>query len=197
MAPNVESAVLPTDNLFDWFLSRVRDARAATGVSLSDDSTLYLVKLLVERARADLDAPKEQTLVELHARAVNAPPAEQLRSYRELGDRSLFLLGYFPENVERRSVNLSYYADMGSAAYARADQVFKRWFANAFGEVFAELADHFRAAVSIVSEVRRARDDEPDQIMRMYQRWLDTGDANIAARLRALGLVLPHRVSAD
>lgn len=187
------TAVDRTDNLFDWFSGRVRDARASTGVELSEDSTLYLVQLLSERARADLDTPTETTLVDLHARAVNAPPAEQLRSYRELGDRSLYLLGYFPESVTRRTVGANYYADMGAAAYARTDQVFKRWFANAFGEVFAELAVRFRGCVDVLGEVRRSCDDEPDWLMRLYARWLDTGDSEAAERLRAHGLILPPR----
>ena len=192
----MQTAVDPTDNLFDWFQRRVQDARAQTGVTLSDNSTLYLIQLLAERARTDLDAPNDPTLVDLHARAVHAPPAEQLRSYRELGDRALYLVGYFPESVERRSVSASYYMDMGSAAYHRTDQVFKRWFANAFGEVFSELAHRVRGAVEVMREVRRSCEDEPDAIMRLYTRWLESGDPRAAESLRAHGLVLPPRPQA-
>lgn len=189
----MHTAVDHSDNLFDWFQDKVRDARANTGVDLSDDSTLYLVQLLSERARTDLDAPDDPTLVDLHARAVHASPAEQLRSYRELGDRALYVVGYFPESVERRTVNTSYYVQMGAAAYHRTDQVFKRWFANAFGEVFSELAHRFRGAVEVLSEVRRSCEDEPDAIMRLYMRWMESGDPEAAASLRAHGLVLPPR----
>jgi hypothetical protein len=191
----VETEVDHSSNLFDWFSGRVRDARASTGVELSEDSTLYLVQLLAERARTDLDAPEAHTLVDLHAQAINAPPAEQMRAYRELGDRALYALGYFPESVRRRSVGPRYYADMGAAAYARTDQVFKRWFANAFGDVFAELAQGFRGCVNVLGEVRRSCNDEPDLIMRLYARWLDTGDADAAERLRAHGLILPPRAA--
>jgi len=189
----VQTSVDHTDNLFDWFQRRVRDARAQTGVDLSEDSTLYLIQLLSERARADDDDDDDATLVDLHARAVHAPPAEQLRSYRELGDRALYMVGYFPESVERRSVSASYYVDMGSAAYHRTDQVFKRWFANAFGEVFSELAHRFRGAVEVMREVRRSCEDEPDAIMRLYMRWMESGDPDAAESLRAHGLVLPPR----
>ena len=187
------TAVDRTDNLFDWFQRKVRDARATTGVDLSEDSTLYLIQLLAERARTDLDAPDDPTLVDLHARAVHGPPAEQLRSYRELGDRALYMVSYFPERVERRAVSTRYYVEMGAAAYARTDQVFKRWFANAFGEVFSELAHRFRGAVEVLSEVRRSCEDEPDVIMRLYLRWMESGDPDAAASLHAHGLVLPPR----
>ena len=193
MASNPDSIVLPTDNLFDWFLERVRDARATRGIDLSEEGTLYLVKLLVERARADLEAPPETTLAELHGRAANASPVEQMRAYRELGDRALFVVGYFPEALERRSVGPKYYSDMGAAAYARLDHVFKRWFANAFGDLYAELAARFRGAVDVVAEVRRSCREEPDAMMRLLQRWQDTGDDLAAQRLRQLGLVIPAR----
>jgi len=187
----VTSRVDRSSNLFDWFHERVGQAQAATGHGLSPDGTLYLVQLLAERARSDREAPEADTLVELHARALDAPPAEQARTYRELGDRALYTVGYFPESTERRSVGTRYYADMGAAAYARTDQVFKRWFANAFGEIFAELAEQFQAAASVLAEVRRASDAEPDFVSRMYERWLQTGDEAIGERLRAIGLVLP------
>lgn len=190
---SVTSTVDPTSNLFDWFHQRVRRARSATGAHLSEDGTLYLVQLLAERAREDRAAPRAHTLAELHARAVEAPPAEQARTYRELGDRALYVVGYFPETLERQTVNPTYYVDMGSAAYARTDQVFKRWFANAFGEIFSELAHSFQACASVLGAVRQSFDDEPDLIMRLYTEWLETGDGPTGDRLRALGLVLPPR----
>jgi len=187
----VTSKVDRTGNLFDWFHERVEQAQLSTGSQLSSDGTLYLVQLLAERARSDRDAPAAHTLVELHARALDAPPAEQARTYRELGDRALYTVGYFPESAQRRTVGPRYYADMGAAAYARADQVFKRWFSDAFGEIFAELAQRFHAAAEVLGEVRRSSDAEPDAVMRMYRRWLETGDEAIGARLRSIGLVLP------
>ena len=93
-------------------------------------------------------------------------------------------------------MSASYYMDMGSAAYHRTDQVFKRWFANAFGEVFSELAHRFRGAVEVMREVRRSCEDEPDAIMRLYTRWLESGDPRAAESLRAHGLVLPPRPQA-
>jgi hypothetical protein len=189
----VTSTVDPTSNLFDWFHERVRRARSATGAELSDDGTLYLVQLLAERARSDRAAPEAHTLAELHARAIDAPPAQQARTYRELGDRALYVVGYFPETLERQTVGPTYYVDMGSAAYARTDQVFKRWFANAFGEIFSELAHSFASCVEVLSSVRHSFDQEPDLIMRLYQEWLETGDDAVGQRLRALGMVLPPR----
>ena len=180
-------------NLFDWFHQRVRDAHRATGAELSPDSALYLATLLADRARADRPAPPEQTLAELHARAARSAPAEQARTYREIGDRSLYVVGYFEESLQRSVVGPSYYMEMGAAAYARVDHVFKRWFANAFDGVFDELAHGFRDCVRVLREIRRTSDDEPDLVMRLYAQWTTTGSEEVAERLRAHGLVLPPR----
>jgi hypothetical protein len=189
----VKAEVELATNLFDWFHARVRDAHSVTGVELSRDSEMYLANLLVERARTDRPAEPTGTLAELHLRASSAPPSEQARTYREIGDRSLYVLGYFAESLSRGTVGPRYYRDMGSAAYARVDQVFKRFFANAFDGVFDELAHRFAGCVGILREVRRAVDEEPDVIMRLYARWAATGAPDAAERLRAYGLLLPPR----
>jgi hypothetical protein len=182
-------------NLFDWFHERVQDAHRATGIELSPESELYLATLLADRARADRPEPPERTLAELHARAARSSPAEQARTYREIGDRSLYVVGYFEESLARSTVGPAYYCDMGSAAYARADHVFKRWFSNAFDGVFDELAHGFRGCVKVLREIRRTSDDEPDLVMRLYQQWTATGSQEVAERLRAHGLVVPPRPS--
>jgi len=187
------SDVETATNLFDWFHERVRDARGSIAAGLSEESTLYLTTLLVERARADHVKLPERTLVELHARATQAAPVEQLRTYRELGDRSLHLVGYFEESLQRKAVGTDYYCTMGAAAYSRVDEVFKRWFSNAFDDIFHELAQHFRTCVRVLREVRKSVDDEPDLVMRLYQQWIATGSEEAATRLRSRGLVLPVR----
>ena len=189
--------VAPVNNLFDYFQERVEDAKRQRSLAaLSDDATLYLASMLAERARSDRPAPPEQTLAELHASAASAPPASQIRQYRELGDRALYLLGYFRENVARRSVGVSYYEDMGSAAYHRVDLGFKRWFADAFGQVFHELAERFRECVGVLEHVRGVA-DEPGSLPRLLDEWQRTGSEDAAARLRRLGVLIPKSRADD
>lgn len=188
MTSRVETAT----NLFDYFHGQVERAQAQRGSGISEDTRLYLVTLLADRARADAPEAPEDTLAELHARAANAPPARQARTYRELGDRALYLLGYFAESLSRRLVGPDYYADMGSAAYHRVDILFKAVFADAFGPVFRELARDFRDCAGIVSDVRDAhKRDRPDDVVVLYERWLETGDPETAEKLTARGVILP------
>ena len=184
--------VASSANLFDYFHDHVRRAARKRDLRVSEDTTLYLVTLLESRARADRPAPIESTLAELHGRAANSSPAEQARTYRELGDRSLYMLGYFSDHIDTQIVGPAYYADMGAAAYDRVDTLFKLLFADAFGPVFRELARSFSQCVRVISDVRQAHlPNKPTDIVSVYERWLATGDEVLAERLREGGLILP------
>ncbi|TNE90968.1 MAG: hypothetical protein EP330_06790 [Deltaproteobacteria bacterium] len=183
---------MSASNLFDHFHERVDDAIDREGLDLADDTRLYLASLLTERARADRPAPPETTLAELHGRAALAPPGEQAATYRELGDRALYLLGYFHESLTRRIVGPDYYASMGKAAYHRTDVVLKAWFADAFGPVFHELSLQFDSCVRVIGTVRDSHTGEhPDPLVQLYERWVETGSEQARARLLRRGLILP------
>lgn len=191
-------SVADSANLFDFFHEHVQHSARKRRLDVSEDTTLYLVTLLQERARADRPEPPEGTLAELHGRAANSPPAEQALTYRELGDRSLYLLGYFTEHVDRTIVGPTYYADMGAAAYDRVDTLFKLVFADAFGPVFRELARSFRQCVRVLSDVRDAYHNErPEDLVTLYEQWLRSGDPLLAERLREGGLLLPSQGGAE
>lgn len=179
-------------HLFDYFHERVTEARNDLRVGVSDETALYLAALLVDRARTDRPAPPETTLAELHARAAHEDPARSAGTYRELGDRALYLVGYFRDSLARSPVGPRYYADMGAAAYHRVDTVLKTRFHDAFGPVFGELAERFRDCVVVLDRIRAHQESQPDQLARLYEAWLRTGDPEAAERLRRRGLVLPE-----
>ena len=182
--------MLVSDNLFDFFKDQVDLVKLDEQVDLTDDTSLYLAQLLAVRARTDQAPAADDTLAEMLARATQASPADQARTYREIGDRALYDLGFFEERLNSGIVGSSYYQDMGATAYHRADQVFKRWFADAFGPLFSELSHQFRECVSVLASIRRTHDT--DDTAELYQEWLDTGSEGAAARLRVRGLVIPR-----
>jgi hypothetical protein len=184
------------DNLFDYFRDCVEDARAEDTVELTDETALYVATLLSERARTDRVAPQADTFAELHARASQLRPAEQAKTYRELGDKALYDLGYFSEHLKRGTVSLDYYQAMGASAYQRVDQVLKRWFADAFGPLFSELSGQFLDCVRVVSAVRQAHHGA-DSVDAMYDEWVATGSEDLANRLRKRGLIIPRKGSME
>jgi hypothetical protein len=180
------------ESLFDFFNGSVTAAHEEAGLDLSADTLLYLSQLLAERTRADRPTSPESTLAALHARAANAPPSEQARTYRELGDRALYAVGFFAESLERRRrlVGRSYYTDMGAGAYHRAAMVFQRWFSDAFGDTFRELAVHFGDCAQLITEVRDHHQRAAGDLLELYRRWLATGDEAIERALVERGVVL-------
>lgn len=170
----MSAELVGSSNLFDFFHDRILLARHDVDADFHDDTVLYLAQLLSERAHST-EALGDGTLAELHGRAANSPPGRQASTYRELGDRALYLLGFFHEHLDRarRPIGPGYYVDMGIAAYDRCDQVLKRWFADAFGPVFMELSQNFEACVKLLTTVRGAASESTENdLVQAYQRWM-------------------------
>ena len=99
----MHTAVDQTDNLFDWFQRRVRDARVQTGVDLSEDSTLYLVQLLSERARSDIDAPSSASIA---SRAADTSALDGERRMKKPNSRStIWVVASTLDAFSARSIN--------------------------------------------------------------------------------------------
>lgn len=183
------------ETLFDFFHGKVRIAREDMTLNLDPDTLLYLAKLLTDRARYIPEQHDYGTLAELHGRAAQSRPSEKIRMYRALGDHALYRVGFFSESICRTAMTSSYYADMGSAAYYQVDQTVKTWFADAFGPVFKELANRFLDCVQLLTTVKRSTStDRTDDILRLYQRWLHSGDPDALMALREYGIIVssPH-----
>ena len=188
------------DNLFDFFHNEVDAATDATGSEVSEEGVFYLTNLLVEQGRA-VSARGPSTLAELHIRAAKASRATQIHNYRTLGDRALYVTGFFPESLSRKTVRASYYEDMGRAAYDRlagllgcepsADESGHK----GLGEIFAELSMSFHTCIEVLREVHdamRARTEQPPsepELLALYEQWLSTGNKRALRTLQRHGLV--------
>jgi len=184
----------PHRDLFAFFHDRVHQAHDDDRLGLTGDATLYLAQLLADRARLDRRTPDGDTLAELHLLHADAPPSRQVAAYRELGDRALHDLSCFRERVERTVVGPGYYEQMGAAAYARLDGLLKRWFADAFGDVFRELAERFRDCAALLRAVRHGCEDAAS-LDRLLTHWEETRSEHVRAQLIRRGLLVPGRPS--
>ena len=179
--------VLAQSELFDHFQTAVDDA--GTGLPLSEDIRLYLTWLLVERVRSDRKTYEEDTLAELYGRANRTSSTYAAAVYRELGDRALYVAGFFPESLDRSLVGTTYYIDMGSAAYYRAHQ----WMSTVFGSTFVDMATKFEDCVVLLETVRGKEDD----LEALYDQWVENPSEAAEKRLRRAGLVLPPKGTLD
>src|SRR5207302_10646421 len=114
-----------------------------------------------------------------------AGPA-RLRLLRRLGDTSLFVSGFFPDSLARRSslVDVDYYIAMGGRAYdALARQALER-------SLWTDLSSRFRLLVDLLNEVsERTLASTNLGLVRRYERWLKTGSERLASLLVKQGVV--------
>lgn len=195
-------------NLFDFFHGYVSAAAAHQRTPVSEEGLFYLSNLLAERSRTPDDAAP-QTLVELNLQARTSDHSGAVRSYREAGDRALYLSGFFRQHIRHRSlVDIEYYLHMGAAAYASLAELLAPFRARdsqgghkSLPDLFAELSERFQTCSEVLFEVEQevraesAPADAPAsdaEILALYERWLKTGSRAAARRLQALGL-LPTR----
>ncbi len=179
------------------FAELVAGALHRTRVQPTPLAVTYLVDLLEERVRLTLPPERpaggEETLAEALLAARQLRGAARLRCLRRLGDRALFVAGFFGDSLDRRAVGIRYYADAGRLAYAGlSSALVGRSTERAWSELFEELADRFPDFVDVLTEVgdsSRAR--QTGALLRLYDRYLRSGAERERRRLLRRGRLVP------
>ena len=111
---------------------------------------------------------------------------ERCLMLQQLGDMALFLGALFPERFTRHGILQDYFIGMGGSAYdyladnARANQ-----------HIYAELANTFTRMLEMVANAcSRKHRLTTEEVLALYQRWINTRDPVIEGQLRALGIEL-------
>jgi hypothetical protein len=177
---------------------------------------LYFSEQLREQGRSLRPPPDEDTVWYLSAMLTRFGRSESLFSYQDgqnglrplallygdaletrddrqrclllqqLGDMALFLGALFPERFSKRGIRPDYLVGMGGGAYDYlADNAGKN------RHVFRELSRLFAKLIDIVASacsVPMAQNDQ--QIIAIYQRWLQSGDPALERQLRKLGVIV-------
>ncbi len=186
------------ENLYDFFEERVIMVRDEHGVGLSSNVVRYLANLLCQLGRTEhlFRQHQPRTLAEMHFRGLSLQSEhEALGHYKHLGDFALYIGGYFSDSLHRKTVGISYYADMGGAAYHRAAGLSagSKEVHFSFHALFTEMATHFRECLWVLTEVAdRNRCDSMTDLANLFERWLTTRDPHTGERLVKLG-ALPMR----
>ncbi len=176
-------------SLESFFQSAVDSALRDQGVAANTLTEHYLVHLLASYATQPIDdAPLGLKLLE----ALEAGPRERRERLREVGDTSLFVSGFWSESFARRLVDVDYYIDLGGSAYGELSRVGPGWARDPYGDVYGTLAQRFAQFVDVLARVseRVVKRDAPQDVVKLYERWLQTRSAWAARRLAAMGVFL-------
>lgn len=175
----------------EFFREAVSGALAHRRLRIQGETEVYLVELLAAFLATPAGGadPTAEPLALMLVRALAGTPQQRYRELKRLGDTSLFVSGFFPDSLARSPVGAPYYAAMGEQAYGTLaeggvvpprleplyDELARRF--GDFADLFAEIAE--------ISELRSCRG-----LVRLYQRFLDTGSRRVAEQLRARGVAL-------
>jgi len=180
-------ALVHHESPVEFFRDLVESALHRQHLSAREGTSFYLVNLLTGFVRCDRTASgDEEPLGVRFVKALQEAGARQRDELRRVGDRSLFISGFFSDSLSRSLVDVDYYIQLGEHAYGslarRAD--------GSFGDVFDELAAKFPAFVDVLGEVseRTAMASNGD-LLRLYEKWLRTRSRRSGDLLASRGIV--------
>lgn len=174
-----------------FFHEEITRAMARQRVSTSAFTECYLVSLLTTCLRADVlpgaePGFNETPLAILYARALQSHGVERGRRLRQLGDAALFISGFFADSLDGGVVGHRYYRALGERAYEHLSQ---REATPRGLCVFGELAARFGELADVIAEVSdESRSASPTSVVRLYERWLQTGSRRAATQLAERGI---------
>lgn len=183
-----------TRNLGSFFDEAVGTALKARQVEATEAAKRYLVSLLIDFAHPDPLA--EDTLTRpftfLLDEALKAAGVERFNRLRTLGDGVLYTTGFFRDHIETRGISFGYVVGVGTIAYENAGAMLRHREDEAGTDIFGELARKLPRFVEVLAEVaemalaQQARGEKG--LVKLYERWLRTGSARLAAELGARGI---------
>ena len=179
------------ETLASFFFENLAAALKEQRVAPTAETEHYLVRMLADYATHPVD--EEPLALKLLA-AKEAPPVERRRQLREVGDTSLFVSGFWSDSFARRIVDQDYYIGLGGSAYGQLARVGDGWARDPFTCVFEELAEGFHRFVQVLETLsRRVRPPAtPQDLVRLYDKYRNTGSSWAKRRLAAMGVFLPE-----
>jgi len=181
----MSQAVFQRESAVEYFKDLVDRALTHQGVATQELTSYYVVQLLagfLQQPESVDDGPLSVRL----AQALESGGMRQRASLKQIGDLSLFIAGFFSESLNRKMVDVDYYATIGGRAYHALSRVET----DTFSPVFAELGSKFVDFVDVLSEVSERTSCATNvDLLRLYEKWIKTGSRRSGQLLVERGVV--------
>ena len=182
----------------EYFHEQVTQARSSLSIKIDEQLEFYVVNLLCEFVNpeklnqslgTDVDI-MDTPLALIMKQAMEAPPFDQVKIYKRLGDTSLYFAGFFQESFNRKTYDIDYYISMGQNAYTSVSTIMRdRMRDEHFMEMYGKLAERLPDLVEIVAEVSGpAPVGEPADLVALYDRWTRTHSDRLRRALEKAGI---------
>jgi hypothetical protein len=191
--PDGDPPVLSSQSIKDFFRDLLQRAMENQRAQVQPFTELYLVNLLHEYllsealyVQSEDGTWQQKPLAFLLKEALEEAGPARMHMLRRLGDTSLFVSGFFPDSLTRRSslVDVDYYIAMGGRAYDAVGTLAGQ------RDLWSELSSRFRLLVDLLNEVSdRTLASTNAGLVRLYERWMKTGSDRLATLLARQGVV--------
>ena len=189
-----EGSVLSPQSIREFFRDLLQRAIANQRAQVQPFTELYLVNLLHEflisealYVQSDDGTWQQKPLAFLLKEALEEAGPTRVHLLKRLGDTSLFVSGFFPDSLARRSslVDVDYYIAMGGRAYDAVGVL------GGHRDLWSELSSQFGLLVDLLNEVsERTQASTNAGLVRLYERWKKTGSERLASLLAGQGVTL-------
>ena len=181
----MSQAVFQRESAVEYFKDLVDRALTHQGVATQELTSYYVVQLLAGFLQQPENLDDGPLSVRL-AQALESGGLRQRASLKQIGDLSLFIAGFFSESLNRKMVDVDYYATIGGRAYHALSRVET----DTFSSVFAELGSKFVDFVDVLSEVSERTSCATNvDLLRLYEKWVKTGSRRSGQLLVERGVV--------
>lgn len=130
---------------------------------------------------------KRETLAELYLRSQNVPTIQKMEMLKKLGDTSLYISGFFGDSLNRKVVDIDYYAEMGGAAYASLSRITQEENLSVVYSDFSTRFLDFVDALTFMSQQSLVQSD--GDLLRLYDRYVSTGSRLAEEQLLQKGVL--------
>lgn len=186
--------LIVSSDLEVFFREQVTDASSELGVEIDEVVEYYLVNLLCDYSNpTEQQSLGDEPLALRYKRALEADAMDRISILKDLGDGALYTAGFFVESIERSAVGVDYYITMGGHAYSSLGNLVSGYArGSTFSEIYNELAQTFPvlvAVLNLVSDGSREGKGEDSELLKLYEKWLETRDPRLYQQLLAKGLI--------
>jgi hypothetical protein len=178
----------------DYFIEELEHAFQHLKISASPLSKNYLVDLLqfymfaknLFSVDEETGRYKRETLAELYLRSQNLPATQKMELLKKLGDTSLYISGFFGDSLNRKVVDIDYYAEMGGTAY---NSLAKITADESLSVVYLDFSSRFLDFVDALTYVsQKSALQSNGDLLRLYDRYVSTGSRLAEEQLRERGM---------
>jgi hypothetical protein len=182
----------------DYFGEVLDDAFYARKIKTESNVKGYLINVLefyldaqnlFEKDQFDESGKrKPNTLAELYLTAANADLRQKIELLKKLGDKSLYISGFFGDSLQRKIVDVDYYVNMGGSAYSTLSKTVDKNdpMRNVFETISKRFMD-FVEALTYISQNSMVSNNQ--SLLRLYDRYLQTGSTLAKEKLLEMGIV--------